>query len=87
MSSYDQVFSEVRGVLAHVFAVDPDTIVAATRAENVEGWDSLSHLIVITGIERQLNVRLPPTDAYAAQNVGALVELAHRMAQEQRGDA
>jgi len=72
----DEVFTQVRAVMARVFGVDPSRIVDATRAEDIDGWDSLMHLIVLTGIERRLRVKLPMEKAYAAQNVGALVSLA-----------
>jgi acyl carrier protein len=71
----EEVFQQAREVMARTFGVPPESIVETTRADDVEGWDSLSHLIVLTGIERRLNVKLPLTEAYAAQNVGALVDL------------
>ncbi len=71
----DKVFAQVRAVMARVFDVDASRITDETRAADIEGWDSLTHLIVLTGIERRLAVKLPMEEAYAAQNVGALVSL------------
>ena len=83
----DHVFQQAREVMARTFGVEPQSIVEATRADDVEGWDSLSHLVVLTGIERRLKIKLPLTEAYAAQDVGALVDLATRIAIQQHPNA
>jgi acyl carrier protein len=70
-----EVFERARQLMAHIFDVPPDAIVETTRADDIEGWDSLSHLILLTGIEKRFDVTLPTLEAHAAQNVGALVDL------------
>ena len=72
-------------VLRSTFGVKPENVPETTRAEDVEGWDSLSHLVVLTGIEKRLNMKLPLTEAYVVENVGALIDLATRVAQQQPG--
>lgn len=78
----DRVFAQVRAVMTRVFDVEPSRISEATRADDIEAWDSLTHLVVLTGIERRLGVKLPMDEAYAAQNVGALVNLVRRCLSE-----
>jgi acyl carrier protein len=79
----EQIFEQVRQVMARTFGVNEEVIVSATRAEEIERWDSLTHLIVLTGIERRMNVKLPTDEAYAAQNVGELVALVKRTLDKQ----
>jgi acyl carrier protein len=70
-----EIFERARTVMARVFNVPADTIGETTRAADVKGWDSLTHLIVLTGIEKRFDVDLPMERAHAAQNVGELVTL------------
>jgi len=69
------ILDRARQVMGRVFNVPPDSITEATRAVDVKGWDSLSHLIVLTGIEKKFDLDLPMGRAHAAQNVGDLVTI------------
>lgn len=69
------VFLETCEVLADTFDVPAASITEATKAADVAGWDSLTHLIALTGIEKRFDITLPTADAYAAQDVGALTDL------------
>jgi acyl carrier protein len=81
----DEVFDRARQVMAHIFGAAPEAIVETTRAADIEGWDSLSHLIMLTGIEKRFDVTLPTIEAYAAQDVGALVDLLCRTLEHKNG--
>lgn len=77
------VFEQARQVMGRMFNVPPDTITEATRAVDVKGWDSLSHLILLTGLEKKFDVELPAGRAHAAQDVGELVALIQEVQHEQ----
>jgi acyl carrier protein len=81
----EEALFHTREVLRSTFGVKPEDIHETTRATDVNGWDSLSHLIVLTSIEKRLKVKFPLAEAYDAENVGALVDLVTRIAQEQGG--
>jgi acyl carrier protein len=81
----EMVSDQVREVLCSTFGIKPESIFDSTQARDVEGWDSLSHLVVLTGIEKRLRVKLPLTEAYEAENVGALVDLVTRVAEQHAG--
>ena len=61
--------------MARVFDVAPESISETMNASDVDGWDSLSHLIVLTALEKAFDVELPMERAHAAQDVGALVTI------------
>jgi len=48
---------------------------AQTTSADIEGWDSLSHAVLIMNIEEAFNVDLPLDRVYALNNVGDLVNL------------
>jgi acyl carrier protein len=69
------VFLETCEVLADTFDVPAASITEKTKAADVRGWDSLTHLIALTGIEKRFDITLPTAAANAAQDVGALTDL------------
>jgi acyl carrier protein len=48
---------------------------AATTSADIDGWDSLSHSILIMGIEEQFGVELPMERAFELHDVGELMDL------------
>jgi len=58
--------------------VDPASIDEQTTAQDVDGWDSLSHTMLLMEIETQLRCDLPLDEIYLASNVGELVDIATR---------
>ncbi len=47
----------------------------ATTASDVKGWDSLSHAMLILGVEEEFGIDLPLDRTYELANVGELVDL------------
>lgn len=65
----------IAGVVAETFKVPASSVTMDTKADDVQGWDSLAHTRVIMAIERSVGVRLPTRRAFAAADVGALCAL------------
>ncbi len=65
-------------ILRDVFVDDTIVIDNSTTAEDVEGWDSLSHVRLIMAVERGFKVTLPPGDVMDLMTVGDLVALIER---------
>jgi len=41
----------------------------------VEGWDSLTHMSIITGLEKEFDVRFKLRELNKLRNMGTLIEL------------
>jgi acyl carrier protein len=68
------LFEEVRQVIADVLDdVDVKSITQATRAEDVEGWDSIQHVRILMALERKLKFRFSNDEIEKLKNVGDLV--------------
>jgi acyl carrier protein len=46
-----------------------------TTADQVPGWDSLSHLNVILAVEKEFNIRFKPYELLKLKNIGELQRL------------
>jgi acyl carrier protein len=68
----------VREIIAASFHVPATAISDATRAEDVDGWDSLAHATLILRMQRVLKIRLDPGEANSAQDVRGLIALVRK---------
>jgi acyl carrier protein len=65
----------VRETLIDVLDLDDLEITTATTAEDIEEWDSLSHVRLIVAIERKFGIRFQNSEIGSLMNVGDLVRL------------
>ncbi len=70
------LLAQVAEVLRKTFpAAATVEITAQTTADDVDGWDSLSHALFLMNIERAFALRFAPADVIDLENVGDLVRL------------
>ena len=69
-----KVEQTVIATIGEIFGVDASGINRSTVAEDVDGWDSLSHPILILRLEKKLNVRVDDQTVLDAANVGELID-------------
>lgn len=71
----DSTIEQVRLVMEDVFDLDDLVITPATNAEDIEEWDSLSHIRLIVALERRLKIKFKNSELDGLQNVGGLVKV------------
>jgi acyl carrier protein len=73
------IISEVTEVMRDVFGDDDIVLTETTTAGDVDGWDSLMHLNLVIGLERQFKIRFSTAEIAQmkepGQNIGTLVQL------------
>ncbi len=74
MSSRDLLL-EIQDIMRDVFDVDDLVISESTTAEDVEEWDSLSHIRLIVAIEREFGFKFKNSEIESLKNVGDLMTL------------
>ena len=62
-------------VFRDVFEDDSIELHPQTTANDVEGWDSLSHTIMISAVELKFGVKFSTREVMRLKNVGELVQL------------
>ena len=76
-------FNAVMGSLYPIFrdVFDDDEIVidANTTANDIDGWDSLTHIRLVISIEKAFNLRFSAAEISELENVGEMVELIVRL--------
>jgi acyl carrier protein len=64
----------VLSLVCQTFRCLPAQVSRNTQADDVDGWDSLSHGVLMVAIERHFAVRLEYADFYNASDVGTLID-------------
>lgn len=70
----DFILSRVGRVIGETFGDDFLSVTRETIAEDVPGWDSLSHTILMLALEDEFGITLP-ADTQGFANVGQLVDV------------
>lgn len=69
----NEILEKIADTIRETFGVEDIDIRAETVADEIPGWDSLSHTILMLTIEQVFGVELDVTTVYT--NVGGLVDI------------
>ena len=75
MSTRESVFQTLHQLLVSVLKHDRFVIDDTLTAKDVDGWDSLSHMTLITAIEERYGFRFKLKELNQMKTVGHLVDL------------
>ena len=67
-------FDSFRAIVAETFAAKPEQIERGTTAAHVDGWDSVSHAILIMAVESAYNIQFSDDEIFSFDDVGALFD-------------
>lgn len=70
----EQIFSKLTTVFQSVFDDDSIKLYDSTSANDIDEWDSLTHITLISEIEDAFNIHFEMKDVTKMKNVGELVD-------------
>jgi acyl carrier protein len=71
----DNILEEVQEIFRDVLD-QPDLILTReSNAHNVEDWDSLAHINLVTGVEKKFKVKFALGELQDLKNVGDMIDL------------
>lgn len=70
-----ELSTRIRTTLIKVLGHDRFEMRDDLTAPDVEGWDSLTHMSIITGLEKEFEVRFKLREINKLRNMGTLIEL------------
>jgi acyl carrier protein len=71
----EQIFEKVNQVFRRVFSNYQIQVNRETTAKDIAGWDSITHLDIITGMEEEFKVEITGFEVMNLNNVGDLLDL------------
>lgn len=74
------IFEAVQNIFRDNFDDEELVITAETCADDIEDWDSLEQINLLTAMEKKFNVKFKLEDVRGLKNVGDLLALIERLA-------
>ena len=71
----EEVFGKLNGVFRDVFDDDDITVTDSTSAEDIEDWDSLSHINLVVAVEKEFGIKFSMGETTKLKNVGEMVDI------------
>ena len=68
------IFERLNGIFSDVFD-EPITVTEATTSADIEDWDSLTHITLISEVESAFGMKFSMKDVLEMKNVGEMVEI------------
>ncbi len=70
----NEILAKINEIAKDVFDNDEVELTEATTAADVEEWDSLSHLSLVSDIEDEFGIRFTLAEVSGSKNVGELID-------------
>ncbi|MCP3460075.1 acyl carrier protein [Bradyrhizobium sp. CCGUVB23] len=75
MMDQTQIYSKLTTVFREVFDEDDLGLEPETTADDVDGWDSLSHIRLVLAVSKAFGIKFSASEIGSLKNVGEFVEL------------
>ena len=69
------IFKRVNDIFIDVFDDDSIVINDNTSAADIEDWDSLTHITLISAVEEEFGIKFAMKDVIGMKNVGEMVDI------------
>jgi acyl carrier protein len=73
-----QLLDGVRTLAADVFGVSRSEIDASSTPQQLDNWDSISHVSLVVAIEEQFGVAFAPEEITDMESIGRIAEMLSR---------
>lgn len=73
--SEQEIYDRLNEVFRDVFDDDDITVNEDTTADDIEDWDSLEHINLISAVEDEFGIRFKMGEVSSMKNVGEMVEI------------
>jgi acyl carrier protein len=70
----DEILSKVKQAFVTVLEHDTFELTDDTTAEDVDGWESITHMMIISEVEKVFNIKFKLMDLMNMNNVGDLLK-------------
>lgn len=70
-----EILNSLQPIFQDVFDDDEIIITNGTNADQIEEWDSLSHIRLVVAIEKQFGIKFAFGELQELQNVGEMIKL------------
>lgn len=73
-----EILERINRVVVDILGSPDLALTEETTARDVSGWDSLSHVQILLGVENAFGFRLNATEIAQMENTGSLIDLVQK---------
>ena len=70
----EEIFEKLNEIFREVFEDDDIVVTETTSAADIEDWDSLTHITLISSVE-EFDIKFAMKDVIGMKNVGEMVDI------------
>jgi len=71
----DKIYDRINAVFRDFFDDDDIDVDASTTADDIDDWDSLSHITLMSAIEEEFGVQFTMGEVSGMKNVGEMAQI------------
>ena len=71
----DEVLNDVQNIFRDIFDEDDIKIEDSTGYDDIEEWDSLNHINLVSAVEKEFKIRFALGELQSLKNVGTMIDL------------
>jgi acyl carrier protein len=71
----EEVFDGVQDIFRDIFDEDDMVIENTTNSDEIEDWDSLNHINLVSAIEKEFKIKFALGELMTLKDVGALIDM------------
>ena len=75
MSDRNEIVNRLNAVFRDTFDDDDIQISNDTTARDIDGWDSIAHILLVLAVEREFRIKLTAAEVGELINVGQMIDL------------
>lgn len=70
-----EILTKIEEVLSQVLDAEDLRLLENTTADTVKDWDSINHVRLLVGLERELGLQFETDEVNSVRNVGELIDV------------
>ena len=74
MMNKEEIRTKVKVAFVKVLEHENFNLTDTTTADDVDGWESITHMMIISEVEKQFNIKFKLMDLMNMNNVGDLIK-------------
>lgn len=78
----EEILNDLQPIFQDVFDDDELVVTNKSNAEEIEDWDSLSHIRLVVAIEKQFDIKFAFGELQELKNVGEMIALIQEKQEE-----
>lgn len=76
----NEILEKLNEIFRDVFDDDSVTVTETTTSSDIEDWDSLTHITLISEVEDEFDIKFSMKEVVGMKNVGEMVDIIEREA-------